>query len=52
MSEAVDRAIDAGSFVPRSVAPAFPVRMLALDIDGTLVGDDLVLRERTREVFR
>jgi len=52
MSEAVDRAIDAGSFVPRSVAPAFPVRMLALDIDGTLVGDDLVLRERTREAIR
>ncbi|MEZ0241661.1 MAG: HAD hydrolase family protein [Chloroflexota bacterium] len=35
-------------FVPRSVAAVFPVRMLALDIDGTLVGDDLVLRERTR----
>jgi hypothetical protein len=28
--------------------PAFPIRLLALDIDGTLVGDDLILRERTR----
>ena len=35
-------------FVPRSVAAVFPIRMLALDIDGTLVGDDLVLRDRTR----
>jgi len=25
----------------------FPIRLLALDIDGTLVGDDLVLRDRT-----
>lgn len=32
----------------RSVAPALPIRMLALDIDGTLVGDDLVLPDRTR----
>jgi Cof subfamily protein (haloacid dehalogenase superfamily) len=30
------------------VEPIFPIRMLALDIDGTLVGDDLVLRDRTR----
>ena len=34
--------------MPRSVAAVFPIRMLALDIDGTLVGDDLVLRDRTR----
>ncbi len=34
-------------FTARSVAPVFPIRMLALDIDGTLVGDDLVLRRRT-----
>ncbi|HEY6058907.1 MAG TPA: Cof-type HAD-IIB family hydrolase, partial [Candidatus Limnocylindrales bacterium] len=27
--------------------PQFPVRLLALDIDGTLVGEDLVLGERT-----
>jgi len=28
--------------------PAFPVRMLALDIDGTLVGHDFRISERTR----
>ena len=37
-----------GPFVARSVAPILPVRMVAIDIDGTLVGDDLVIRERTR----
>jgi Cof subfamily protein (haloacid dehalogenase superfamily) len=26
----------------------FPIRLLALDLDGTLVGEDLLLRERTR----
>jgi hypothetical protein len=30
------------------VTPALPIRLLALDLDGTLVGDDLLLRERTR----
>ncbi len=34
-------------FVARSVAPLFPIRMIALDIDGTLVDDDLALRDRT-----
>ena len=29
------------------VRPAFPIRLLALDIDGTLVGDNLALRDRT-----
>lgn len=38
-------------FVARSVAPAFPIRMIALDIDGTLVGPDLVVGERTRAVI-
>jgi Cof subfamily protein (haloacid dehalogenase superfamily) len=38
----------AGPFIPRSVEPAFPIRMVAIDIDGTLVGDDFVIRERTR----
>ncbi|HEU0236984.1 MAG TPA: Cof-type HAD-IIB family hydrolase [Candidatus Limnocylindrales bacterium] len=28
--------------------PAFPIRLVALDIDGTLVGEDLVVGERTR----
>jgi hypothetical protein len=36
-----------GPFVPRSVDPILPIRMVAIDIDGTLVGDDLVIRERT-----
>lgn len=29
------------------VEPRLPIRMIALDIDGTLVGDDLVIGERT-----
>ena len=32
--------------------PLFPVRMIALDIDGTIVGDDLVLTPRTRRAIR
>jgi Cof subfamily protein (haloacid dehalogenase superfamily) len=28
--------------------PAFPVRLIALDIDGTIVGDDEIIGERTR----
>ncbi len=35
-------------FVARSVAPVLPIRMIALDIDGTLVDDDLALGEQTR----
>lgn len=35
-------------FAARSVAPKLPIRMIALDIDGTLVDDDLALGERTR----
>jgi Cof subfamily protein (haloacid dehalogenase superfamily) len=31
-----------------SPAPAFPIRLIALDLDGTLVGDDLLLRDRTK----
>jgi len=30
------------------VDAAFPIRLVALDIDGTLVGEDLVVGERTR----
>ena len=37
-----------GPFEPRSVAPLFPIRMLALDIDGTLVNETRVIPERTR----
>jgi Cof subfamily protein (haloacid dehalogenase superfamily) len=32
----------------RTPEPALPIGLLALDIDGTLVGEDLILRERTR----
>ncbi len=32
--------------------PRFPIRLLALDIDGTLVGDDLVIGRRTRRAIR
>jgi len=32
--------------------PRFPIRLLALDIDGTLVGPDLALRNRTIEAVR
>ena len=28
-------------------APAFPIGLIALDLDGTLIDDDLVLRPRT-----
>src|SRR4029079_8500472 len=36
-------------FVP---SPVFPIRLLALDIDGTLVGPDLGLRDRTVAAVR
>lgn len=38
-------------FVPRSVAPEFPIEMIALDIDGTLVDDDLALADHTVAVI-
>jgi Cof subfamily protein (haloacid dehalogenase superfamily) len=31
------------------VEPVLPIRLIALDIDGTLVGEDLLLRQRTRD---
>jgi Cof subfamily protein (haloacid dehalogenase superfamily) len=33
--------------VPPRPEPTFPIRLIALDLDGTLVGDDLDLRLRT-----
>lgn len=39
---------EAGSGGSAAPAPRFPIRLVALDIDGTLVGPDLVLHERTR----
>jgi len=32
--------------------PRLPIRMIALDIDGTLVGDDMVIGERTLAAIR
>ena len=32
--------------------PLFPIRLIALDIDGTLIGDDLVIGPRTRAAIR
>jgi Cof subfamily protein (haloacid dehalogenase superfamily) len=34
------------------VEPAFPIRLIALDIDGTLVGEDLVIGPETRDAVR
>ncbi len=44
--------MSAARFIPRSVIPTLPIRMIALDIDGTLVDDDLVLRDRTVAAIR
>lgn len=33
-------------------APLFPIRQIALDIDGTLIGDDYVIGERTDAAIR
>ncbi len=41
-----------GAFVARSVQPVFPIRMLALDIDGTLVHETRVIPEHTRNTVR
>ena len=39
---------------PEAVRPAaaFPIRLVALDIDGTLIGEDLLLRDRTVTAVR
>ena len=43
-----DAATDAAGPAPGPPPePAFPIGLIALDIDGTIVGDDLVLGERT-----
>jgi Cof subfamily protein (haloacid dehalogenase superfamily) len=35
-----------------AVSPAFPIGLIALDLDGTLVDDDLLLRDRTVAAIR
>ena len=37
---------------PPRPEPTFPIGLIALDLDGTLVGDDLVLGERTTAAIR
>lgn len=37
---------------PGTPEPAFPIRMIALDIDGTIVGEDLRLGRRIRTAIR
>ena len=34
------------------IAPAFPIRLIALDIDGTMIDDDLEVGPRTRAAIR
>jgi Cof subfamily protein (haloacid dehalogenase superfamily) len=54
-SRGAGRVADAGARgdapEPRSVEPLLPIRLLALDLDGTLIDDDLVLPERTRRAI-
>ncbi len=38
--------------VPRTPAPELPIRLIALDIDGTIIGDDHVIAARTRKAVR
>ncbi len=40
--------------MPETLArvPLLPIRLIALDIDGTLIGDDLVIGRRTRAAVR
>jgi hypothetical protein len=37
---------------PRSPQPILPIELIALDIDGTLIGDDLVIGPDTRKAVR
>jgi Cof subfamily protein (haloacid dehalogenase superfamily) len=38
--------------LPRSPEPAFPIRLIALDIDGTIIGDDHTIGPRTLAAVR
>jgi Cof subfamily protein (haloacid dehalogenase superfamily) len=38
--------------VVERASAAFPIRLIALDIDGTLIGEDLLLRDRTVAAVR
>jgi Cof subfamily protein (haloacid dehalogenase superfamily) len=41
----------AGASPGRSVEPILPIRLIALDLDGTLIDEDLLLRDRTRRAI-
>jgi Cof subfamily protein (haloacid dehalogenase superfamily) len=45
-------AATAADAVPSRPGATFPIRLIALDLDGTLVGDDLELRPRTTAAIR
>ena len=38
--------------IPETPEPGYPIRLIALDIDGTLIGDDHAIRDRTRAAVR
>lgn len=38
--------------VPATPDPAFPIRLIALDIDGTIIGDDHLITDRTIRAVR
>jgi Cof subfamily protein (haloacid dehalogenase superfamily) len=38
--------------LPATPDPAFPIRLIALDIDGTIIGDDQVIATRTIDAVR
>ena len=45
--DAADRPRRSAAALDRDARSALPIRLIALDIDGTLVGEDLVIGERT-----
>jgi hypothetical protein len=47
-SRAESRTAESLPHASRRPEPRLPIRLIALDIDGTLVGPDLVVADRTR----
>jgi Cof subfamily protein (haloacid dehalogenase superfamily) len=41
-----------GGLDTEDTGPGFPIGLIALDLDGTLIGDDLLLRDRTTAAIR
>lgn len=46
------RTIGAAPSIAGAPAPEFPIRLIALDIDGTIIGDDGIIGPRTRAAIR